>query len=50
MIIKKKDKDLGEVEIKYTEGKKIKNIKEKIYDCLNRIAKNIKDAANKIKD
>jgi len=50
MKIKKKSKDLGELEIKYTEGKKVKNVKEKIYDGLNKIAEKIKKAARKVKE
>ncbi|MDD2678573.1 MAG: hypothetical protein PHT91_01175 [Candidatus Nanoarchaeia archaeon] len=50
MKIKKKSKDLGEVEIKYTEGKKVKNMKEKIYQGLNKLAGKIKKAAKKVKD
>jgi len=50
MIIKKKSKDLGEVQVKYTEGKKIKEVKEKIYSGLNKIADKIKKAAKKVKD
>jgi hypothetical protein len=50
MDIKKKSKELGEVEIKYTEGKKIKEIKEKISRGLNKIASKIKKAANKVKN
>ena len=48
--IKKKDKDLGEVELKYTEGKKVKDFKEKISEGLNKIANKIKKAAKKVKD
>lgn len=52
MIIKKKNKDLGEVElnVKYKESKKVKSIKEKISEGLNKIANKIKNAAKKVKD
>ncbi|MDD4353159.1 MAG: hypothetical protein PHN56_01740 [Candidatus Nanoarchaeia archaeon] len=50
MMIKKKSKDLGEVQVKYKEGKKIKDVKEKISDGLNKIADKIKKVAKKVKD
>jgi hypothetical protein len=50
MIIKKKSKDLGEVQVKYTEGKKVKSVKEKISSGLNKIAEKIKKVAKKVKD
>ncbi|MFA5303709.1 MAG: hypothetical protein WC393_04205 [Candidatus Nanoarchaeia archaeon] len=50
MDIKKKSKNFGEVEIKYTEGKKVKEVKEKISKGLNKIAEKIKKAAKKVKD
>lgn len=50
MIIKKKSKDLGEVKVKYTEGKKVKKIKSKISSGLEKIADKLKKVAKKVKE
>jgi hypothetical protein len=50
MNFKKKSKDLGEIEVKFQEGKKLKKIKEKISKGLNRIADKIKKIAKKVKN
>jgi len=50
MIVKKKSKDLGEVKVSFKEGKKVKEVKEKISKGLNKIADKIKNVAKKVKE